>query len=75
MKILLVDDSTTMRKILINILAAGGMSNVLEASNSHQAVETVMKNDDIGLVLMGWNIPGMQEIEALERFYPGRALW
>jgi two-component system chemotaxis response regulator CheY len=66
MKTLLVDDSTTMRKILINILATGGMTDVIEASDGQQAVEAVMANDGIDLVLMDWNMPNMLGIDALK---------
>lgn len=66
MKTLLVDDSATMRKILINILASGGITDIIQASDGQQAVDTVMQNDDIELVLLDWNMPNMLGIDALK---------
>lgn len=66
MKTLLVDDSATMRKILINILATAGYEDVVQASDGQQAVDEVMKQDGIDLVLMDWNMPNMLGIDALK---------
>ncbi len=66
MKILLVDDSSTMRRIQKNTLAKLGYENVDEAEDGVQAVQKVgMTAYD--LVLMDWNMPNMTGIEALKK--------
>jgi two-component system chemotaxis response regulator CheY len=66
MKTLLVDDSATMRKILINILATAGYEDVIQVSDGQQAVDAVIQQGDIELVLMDWNMPNMLGIDALK---------
>jgi two-component system chemotaxis response regulator CheY len=65
MKILITDDSSTMRRILINILASAGMTDVVEAPNGKAAVETVAQGG-IDLVLMDWNMPELSGYDALK---------
>jgi two-component system chemotaxis response regulator CheY len=66
MKILVVDDSTTMRKILINVLRGSGITEVDEAFDGLQAVEAVAaKQYDV--VLLDWNMPNMLGIDALKK--------
>lgn len=64
MKVLVVDDSATMRRILINLLAQMGLTEILEAANGSQAV-ALAGDGEIGLVLMDWNMPEMSGVEAL----------
>lgn len=66
MKTLLVDDSLTMRKILINILATAGFTDIVQAADGQQAVDAVMQDAGIELVLMDWNMPNMLGIDALK---------
>lgn len=66
MKTLLVDDSATMRKILINILTTAGYDDVIQVSDGQQAVDAVVQQGDIELVLMDWNMPNMLGIDALK---------
>lgn len=65
MKVLVVDDATTMRRILINILAKLNLTDINEATDGAQAVERV-SSEDYGLVLMDWNMPNLSGIEALK---------
>ena len=66
MKTLLVDDSATMRKILINILTTAGFEDIIQVSDGQQAVDAVIQQSDIDLVLMDWNMPNMLGIDALK---------
>lgn len=66
MRALIVDDSTTMRKILINTLSAAGVTDVVEACDGQQAVDAVMQDEAINVVLMDWNMPNMLGIDALK---------
>jgi len=65
MRILVVDDSTTMRRILINTLKGAGVTEVDEACDGQQAVDAVTATQ-YGLVLMDWNMPNLLGIEALK---------
>lgn len=65
MNVLIVDDSTTMRKILINALKSVGIEEIDEASDGQQAVEAA-KAKQYGVVLMDWNMPVMLGIDALK---------
>ncbi len=56
MKVLVVDDSSTMRRIIINTLKAAGYTDVDEAGDGQEALGKV---DAADLVLTDWNMPIM----------------
>jgi two-component system chemotaxis response regulator CheY len=56
-KVLVADDSGTMRKIIIRSLNAVGISSVVEASDGSQAV-ALFKPGTFDLLLTDWNMPG-----------------
>ncbi|MBF0376631.1 MAG: chemotaxis response regulator CheY [Desulfamplus sp.] len=64
-KVLIVDDFATMRRILKNILKQLGFKNLLEADDGTTAMETLEKND-IDLVISDWNMPKMTGLELLK---------
>lgn len=66
MKILLVDDSNTMRRIQANTLKSIGYEDVIQAADGQEAVNQLKANPDVNLVLMDWNMPNMTGIEALK---------
>lgn len=63
-KVLVVDDMSTMRRILKNVLKQIGFSNLVEAENGQDALNK-LKVGDIGLIVSDWNMPVMQGIELL----------
>jgi two-component system chemotaxis response regulator CheY len=65
MKILLVDDSNTMRRIQRNTLGTLGFTDVDEAEDGADAVAKVQAGS-YELVLMDWNMPNMTGLEALK---------
>jgi len=67
MRVLIVDDSQIMRKILTGALKKVGMNEIVEATNGQEAVEMVHGDDSIGLVLMDWNMPTMTGLEAVKK--------
>ena len=71
MKVLLVDDSQIMRRIMIGALKKVGNENIVEASNGQEAIDVLSKDDSVGLVLMDWNMPKMSGIEALRQIRAG----
>ncbi len=58
LKILAVDDSPTMRRIIINTLKRAGFSDVLEASDGRDALAK-MKVEKVNFVITDWNMPEM----------------
>lgn len=57
-KILAVDDSATMRRIIVNTLKRAGFNDVTEATDGKDALAK-MKVDNYGLVITDWNMPKM----------------
>ncbi|AAS97698.1 chemotaxis response regulator CheY [Nitratidesulfovibrio vulgaris] len=66
MRILVVDDFSTMRRIIKNILRQLGFSNVIEADDGTTAWETLNK-DRVDFVISDWNMPNMTGIELLRK--------
>jgi len=65
MKVLVVDDFATMRKIIKNVLKQISIENVLEAENGKHAL-TVLKNEAVDLIISDWIMPEMTGIEFLK---------
>ena len=65
MKILTVDDFSTMRRIIRNILRQLGYSNITEADDGTAAFE-VLQTQDIDFVISDWNMPNMTGLELLK---------
>ncbi|MHB8069463.1 MAG: response regulator [Desulfobaccales bacterium] len=65
MKVLVVDDFATMRKIVRNILKQIGFTNIVEADDGAHALE-VIKEDKIDFVVTDWNMPNMTGLELLK---------
>jgi len=65
-KILVVDDSAFMRRIVRNILTRNGFDEIVEARDGLEAVK-VFRRDSPDLVLLDIIMPGMGGIEVLRR--------
>ena len=65
MKVLVVDDFSTMRKIIKNNLKGMGFNNIVEAENGQKALEE-LKKETVGLIISDWNMPVMTGIELLK---------
>ncbi|MCL0033342.1 response regulator [Thermodesulfovibrionales bacterium] len=63
-KVLVVDDFPTMRRIIKNLLKPIGFEHIEEAENGTQALNK-LKNDSFGLVVSDWNMPEMDGITFL----------
>ena len=64
-KILIVDDFSTMRRIIKNLLRDLGFNNTFEADDGNTALP-MLKNGDYDFVVTDWNMPGMQGIDLLK---------
>jgi len=67
MKILVVDDSSTMRRIIVNTLARLGYKDVVQAADGVEAWEAMQNNPDIGVVITDWNMPNMNGLELVKK--------
>jgi two-component system, chemotaxis family, chemotaxis protein CheY len=67
MKFLIVDDSTTMRRIIKTQLEGMGMSSILEASNGEEALGVLEKNMPVDIIMLDWNMPVMDGITFLKK--------
>lgn len=65
-KILIVDDFATMRRILKNILKQLGFKNLVEADDGTTAWE-VLESQRIDLIISDWNMPKMTGLELLKK--------
>jgi two-component system chemotaxis response regulator CheY len=64
MRVLVVDDFATMRKIIKNVLKQISIENTVEAENGRMALQT-LKSDSVDLIISDWIMPEMTGIEFL----------
>ncbi len=64
-KILIVDDFATMRRIMKNILKQLGFTNVVEADDGTSALEELEKGS-FDLIVSDWNMPKMSGLDLLK---------
>lgn len=65
MKILVVDDFATMRKIIKNLLKQVGYKNIVEADDGVAALR-ILKSQKINFIISDWNMPNMNGLEFLK---------
>ena len=65
MKVLVVDDFSTMRRIVKNILRQLGFENIVEADDGETAVRK-LETERIDFVISDWNMPKMSGLELLK---------
>ena len=66
MRVLVVDDFSTMRRIIRNILRQLGFTNIVEADDGSTAWE-VLNREKIDFIVSDWNMPIMTGIELLRK--------
>jgi two-component system, chemotaxis family, chemotaxis protein CheY len=66
MRVLVVDDFSTMRRIIKNILRQLGFTDIVEADDGTTAWE-ILNKDRIEFVISDWNMPKMPGIELLRK--------
>jgi two-component system chemotaxis response regulator CheY len=65
MKVLVVDDFATMRRIVKGVLKQLGFSNIIEVEDGSLALEE-LKKEEIGLIVSDWNMPNMSGLDLLK---------
>ena len=66
MKILIVDDFSTMRRIIKNLLRDLGFTNTAEADDGLTAFP-MLQQGNFDFLVTDWNMPGMEGIELLKK--------
>lgn len=66
MKVIVADDSLTIRRIMQNMLSALGHTDLLFADGGDVVLQLLRDNRDVGLVLLDWNMPCMNGLECLQ---------
>jgi two-component system chemotaxis response regulator CheY len=61
MRFLVVDDSTTMRRIIMNAMKTIGFDDLVEAADGNQGLQRC--DETINLVITDWNMPVMSGLE------------
>ena len=72
-KILVVDDFSTMRRIVKNLLQELGYTNIQEADDGNTALP-MLKAAKFDFVVTDWNMPGMTGIDLLKAIRADPAL-
>ena len=67
MKLLVVDDSSTMRRIIKNTLARLGYKDVLEGADGLQGWDALDTNPDVEMLITDWNMPEMNGLELVKK--------
>ncbi len=66
LKILVVDDFPTMRRIVKTLLKQNGFNNFVEAEDGEQGYKTLQEHGDFELIVSDWNMPNMTGLEFLK---------
>lgn len=64
-KVLVVDDFATMRRIVKGVLKQLGFTNIIEAEDGTNAFKE-LKKERVGLIVSDWNMPNMTGLELLK---------
>lgn len=63
LKFLVVDDSVTMRRIVVNSLKNLGYDNFIEAADGREALAKMGADPSINFIITDWNMPNMSGLE------------
>lgn len=67
MKLLVVDDSSTMRRIIKNTLQRLGHKDILEGGDGVEGWNALNSNPDIDMLITDWNMPEMNGLELVKK--------
>lgn len=65
-KVMVVDDFSTMRRIIKNVLKQLGYENIEEAEDGAQALNKLKSNGGADFIVTDWNMPNMTGLELLK---------
>lgn len=64
-KVLVVDDFATMRRIVKGVLKGLGFNQIIEAGDGTAALQE-LKKESVGLIVSDWNMPKMTGLDLLK---------
>ncbi len=67
MKLLVVDDSSTMRRIIKNTLQRLGHKDILEGGDGVEGWNVLNSNPDMDMLITDWNMPEMNGLELVKK--------
>ena len=67
MKLLVVDDSSTMRRIIKNTLQRLGYEDILEAEHGVEAWQIMDTTEGIQILITDWNMPEMNGLDLVKK--------
>jgi len=67
LKLLVVDDSSTMRRIIKNTLQRLGHKDILEGGDGVEGWNVLNSNSDIDMLITDWNMPEMNGLELVKK--------
>lgn len=66
MKVLVVDDSISVRKVILRALHELGIKRVYEAKDGNEALHVLRKNPGINITIVDWEMPVMDGLELIK---------
>lgn len=66
LKFLVVDDSVTMRRIVLNSLKQIGHESFVEASDGRDALNKLAADDSINFIITDWNMPDVSGLDLVK---------
>lgn len=66
MKILVVDDFPTMRRIVKTLMRQNGYTNFVEAEDGQQGLKMLAEHSDIEFIVSDWSMPNMTGLDFLK---------
>jgi two-component system chemotaxis response regulator CheY len=67
LKLLVVDDSSTMRRIIKNTLQRLGHKDILEGADGVEGWNALNTNPDVDMLITDWNMPEMNGLELVKK--------
>jgi two-component system, chemotaxis family, chemotaxis protein CheY len=71
LKLLVVDDSATMRRIIVNTLKRIGYEDILEAEDGADAYAKLESESGVNFIITDWNMPNMSGLEFVTKVRSG----
>lgn len=71
LKVLVVDDSATMRRIIVNTLKRIGYEDLIEAEDGVDAYAKLESEAGINFIVTDWNMPNMSGLEFVNKVREG----
>lgn len=67
MKFAVVDDSSTMRRIIVNTLKGMGHTDVIQGEDGVEGWKAIDANPDVDIILTDWNMPNMNGLDLVKK--------